>query len=224
MDIKNKSVVILSSGGLDSSTVAAIAKKSNAKIFGLSFDYGQKHKKELEAAKKIAQFFSFEDFKIVKLDLSLWGGSSLTDHKKEIPKGGLNNKIIPNTYVPGRNTIFISVALSYAEAINAELVGLGVNALDYSGYPDCRPDYILQFQKLAKLSNKRGRENNPIKIWTPLIDLNKEEIIQLAFDNNLNIEDTWSCYSGMSEPCKKCDSCRIRDSAINRWNKKHKNK
>ena len=170
MNLNNQSIVVLSSGGLDSSTVAAIAKKSGAKIFGLSFDYGQKHKKELEAAQKIAEYFSFEDLKIVKLDLSLWGGSSLTDHKQEIPKQGLNKETIPNTYVPGRNTIFISVALSYAEAINAELVGLGVNALDYSGYPDCRPDYILQFQKLAKLSNKRGRENNPIKIWTPLID------------------------------------------------------
>ena len=224
MILKNKSVVILSSGGLDSSTVAAIAKQSGAKIFGLSFDYGQKHKRELEAAKKIAKYFSFEDFKIVRLDLSLWGGSSLTDPKKEIPKGGLNKKIIPNTYVPGRNTIFISVALSYAEAINAELVGLGVNALDYSGYPDCRPDYILKFQELAKLSNKRGRENKPIKIWTPLIDLNKEEIIQLAFENNLNIEDTWSCYSGGAEPCKKCDSCRIRESAINKWNQNNINK
>lgn len=222
MDLNNKSVVILSSGGLDSSTVAAIAKNSGAKIFGLSFDYGQKHKRELEAAKNIAKYFSFEDLKIVKLDLSLWGGSSLTDPKQEIPRKGLNKGIIPNTYVPGRNTIFISVALSYAEAINAELIGLGVNALDYSGYPDCRPDYIMQFQKLAELSNKRGRENNPIRIWTPLLDLNKEEIIQLAFENELNIDDTWSCYSGGSEPCKECDSCRIRDSAIKKWKNRNK--
>ena len=224
MNLNNQSIVVLLSGGLDSSTVAAVAKKSGAKIYGLSFDYGQKHKKELEAAKKIAKNFSFEDLKIIKLDLSLWGGSSLTDPKQEIPTTGLNKNLIPNTYVPGRNTIFISVALSYAEAINAEFVGLGVNALDYSGYPDCRPDYIQQFQELANLSNKRGRENNPIKIWTPLIDLNKEEIIQLAFDNCLNIEDTWSCYSGGLEPCKKCDSCRIRESAINKWRKRNVDK
>ncbi len=220
MNMRNQSVVILSSGGLDSSTVAAIAKKSGAKIFGLSFDYGQKHKKELRAAKKIAKYFSFADFKIIKLDLSLWGGSSLTDPKQDIPKKGINKELIPNTYVPGRNTIFISVALSYAEAINADLVGLGVNALDYSGYPDCRPDYIEQFQKLANLSNKRGRENNPIKIWTPLLSLNKEEIIQLAYENNLNIEDTWSCYSGGLKPCKECDSCRIRELALERWLKR----
>ncbi len=220
MNLKNKSIIVLSSGGLDSSTVAAIAEKSGAKIFGLSFDYGQKHKKELEAAKKIAKKFSFKDLKIIKLDLSLWGGSSLTDPTQEIPQEGLNNEVIPNTYVPGRNTIFISVALSYAEALNAELVGLGVNALDYSGYPDCRPDYIQQFQKLANLSNKRGRENKPIKIWTPLIDLNKVEIIQLAYENGLDIEDTWSCYSGGLEPCKKCDSCRIREAAIKKWQNK----
>ena len=129
----------------------------------------------------------------------------------------------PNTYVPGRNTIFISVALSYAEAINADFIGLGVNALDYSGYPDCRPDYIKKFQELADLANKRGRENNPIKLWTPLLDLNKEEIFRLAFDNNVPLEKTWSCYSGNLKPCGKCDSCRIRDKAYKKWlNNKNK--
>ncbi len=220
MNLNNQSIVVLSSGGLDSSTVAAVAKQSGAKIFGLAFDYGQKHKRELESAKKIAEYFCFEDLKIIKLDLSLWGGSSLTDPNEAIPKTGVKKGSIPNTYVPGRNTIFISVALSYAEAINANWVGLGVNALDYSGYPDCRPDYIKQFQKLAQLSNKRGRENNPIKIWTPLIELNKVEIIQLGIDNGLKVEDTWSCYSGELEPCKECDSCRIRESALDKWHKK----
>ena len=217
MNIAKKTIIILFSGGLDSSTVAGLARSYEAKIYGLSFDYGQRHNKELESAKQIAKFFKFEDLKIVKFDLSLWGGSSLTDTKKSIPIKGVNKNIIPNTYVPGRNTIFISVALSYAEAINADLIGLGVNALDYSGYPDCRPDYIKQFQKLAMLSNKRGRENNPIKLWTPLIDLNKEEIIEMAFDNNVPIEKTWSCYLGGSTPCGKCDSCRIRIKAYNNW-------
>ena len=213
-------MIILASGGLDSSTVAGIAKSSKAEIYGLSFDYGQRHNKELQAAKKIAKHFKFKDLKIVNIDLSLWGGSSLTDKKKLIPNKGINKNIIPNTYVPGRNTIFISVALSYAEAINADFIGLGVNALDYSGYPDCRPDYIKQFQKLASLSNKRGRENQPIKLWTPLLNLNKEEIIEMAFGHNVPIEATWSCYEGGQKPCEKCDSCRIRIKAYENWLRK----
>ena len=217
MNITRRKVIILASGGLDSSTVAGIARSSEAEIYGLSFDYGQRHNKELQAAKKIAKHFKFKDLKIVNIDLSLWGGSSLTDKKKLIPNKGINKNIIPNTYVPGRNTIFISVALSYAEAINADFIGLGVNALDYSGYPDCRPDYIQQFQKLANLSNKRGRENKPIKLWTPLLNLNKEEIIEMAFDHNVPIEETWSCYVGGSKPCEKCDSCRIRIKAYKSW-------
>ena len=217
MFLKNKSIVVLLSGGLDSSTVAGIAKKSNSKIFGLSFDYGQRHKKELNSAITIAKHFNIDELKIVKLDLSLWGGSSLTDTQKEIPTNGIQNNKIPNTYVPGRNTIFISVALSYAEAINADFIGLGVNALDYSGYPDCRPDYIKKFQELANLANKRGREKKPIKLWTPLIDLNKEKIIQLAFENNVPLDKTWSCYSGDTKPCGKCDSCRIRNAAYKKW-------
>ena len=217
MNITRRKVIILASGGLDSSTVAGIARSSEAEIYGLSFDYGQRHNKELQAAKKIAKHFKFKDLKIVNIDLSLWGGSSLTDKKKLIPNKGINKNIIPNTYVPGRNTIFISVALSYAEAINADFIGLGVNALDYSGYPDCRPDYIQQFQKLASLSNKRGRENKPIKLWTPLLDLNKEEIIEMAFVHNVPIEETWSCYEGGRTPCEKCDSCRIRIKAYENW-------
>ena len=224
MNLKNKSAVILLSGGLDSSTVTGLAKSYKAKIFGLSFDYGQRHKKELDSALTIAKHFEIEEFKIIKLDLSLWGGSSLTDTKKDLPIDGIQLNTIPNTYVPGRNTIFISVALSYAEAINADLIGLGVNALDYSGYPDCRPDYIKKFQELANLANKRGREENPIKLWTPLIDLNKEDIIQLAFENNVPQEKTWSCYSGSLEPCGKCESCRIRATAYEKWKiKKNEN-
>ena len=222
MKINNKLIIILISGGLDSSTIAGLAKNANAKIVGLAFDYGQKHKRELEAAVKIASHFNFREFKIMKLDLSLWGGSSLIDINKKIPINGLNKNIIPSTYVPGRNTIFISIALSYAEAIDADFIGLGVNALDYSGYPDCRPDYIEQFQKLANLANKRGRENKPIRLWTPLLNLNKEEIIDLAFNNNVPIKETWSCYLGGSKPCQKCDSCRIRIKAYKNWLSKNK--
>ena len=223
MNLYKKSIVILISGGLDSSTVVGIAKKEGAIINGLSFDYGQRHKKELKAAQEIASHFSIDDFKKIKLDLSLWGGSSLTDKNKTIPLQGLQANKIPNTYVPGRNTIFIATALSYAEAIHADYIGLGINSLDYSGYPDCRPDYIKKFQELADLANKRGRENNPIKLWTPLLDLNKEEIFQLAFDNNIPLEKTWSCYSGNLKPCGKCDSCRIRNKAYKKWlNNKNK--
>ena len=224
MTLKNKSIVVLLSGGLDSSTVTGIACKSKAKIFGISFDYGQRHKKELNSALIISKHFKIEEYKEVKLDLSLWGGSSLTDNELNIPTDGIQTNKIPNTYVPGRNTIFIAVALSYAEAINADFIGLGVNALDYSGYPDCRPDYIKKFQELADLANKRGRENKPIKLWTPLIDLNKEEIIQLAYENNVPLDKTWSCYSGNEKPCGKCDSCRIRNTAYKNWLIKTKKK
>ena len=217
MNLYQKKIVILISGGLDSSTVLGIAKTKGAIINGLSFDYGQRHKKELIAAENIASHFAINDLKVIKLDLSLWGGSSLTDTRKKIPLSGSKANEIPNTYVPGRNTIFIATALSYAEAINADLIGLGVNALDYSGYPDCRPDYTKQFQKLATLSNRRGRENNPIKLWTPLINLNKIEIFELAYKNQVPIEQTWSCYSGGEQPCGACDSCRIRIHAFNQW-------
>ena len=222
IELANKLVIILASGGLDSSTVAGLAKENGARIIGLSFDYGQRHKKELGAAQEIANHLHFEELKIIKLDLSQWGGSSLTDYTQNIPTHGVDKNIIPNTYVPGRNTIFISIALSYAEAINADIIGLGVNALDYSGYPDCRPDYIYQFQKLANLSNKRGRENKPIQLWAPLLSLNKEEIMEMAYENNVPIEMTWSCYAGGLEPCKVCDSCRIRERAFTNWAKRYK--
>tara|TARA_B100000073_G_C23708115_1_gene563118 strand:- start:1021 stop:1689 length:669 start_codon:yes stop_codon:yes gene_type:complete len=217
MNILRKKIVLLSSGGLDSSTVAGLAFQMNAEIYGLSFDYGQRHRKELDAAKFISRHFSFKEFKIIKLDLSLWGGSSLTDSTKELHIDGLRDNIIPNTYVPGRNTIFIAVALSYAEAINADFVGLGVNALDYSGYPDCRPDYIDQYQKLANLASKRGRDKHPIILWTPLLELNKEDILKLAFKNNVPVDKTWSCYAGGVNPCGLCDSCRIRENALKKY-------
>ena len=143
MDLNNKSTVILLSGGLDSSTVTGLAKASKANIFGLSFDYGQRHKKELDSALTIAKHFEIEEFKIIKLDLSLWGGSSLTDIKKDLPIDGIHQNTITNTYVPGRNTIFISVALSYAEAINADLIGLGVNAFVFYVYAYCFIYYFL---------------------------------------------------------------------------------
>tara|TARA_Y100001970_G_scaffold294351_1_gene451273 strand:- start:15613 stop:16257 length:645 start_codon:yes stop_codon:yes gene_type:complete len=205
--------LILLSGGIDSATVLAIAKNKGEEIITLSFNYGQKHLKELESADFLASYFEVIDHKIINLDLSQWGGSSLTSTKEEIPQNGLTQGV-PNTYVPGRNTIFIAIALSIAEAQQCAQVGLGVNAIDYSGYPDCRPDYIEKFQELISMSSKSGREGNPIKLWTPLIHMNKTNIIRKAIELGIPIEKTWSCYLGGSTPCGVCDSCRIRNKAI----------
>ena len=144
----------------------------------------------------------------------MWGGSSLTDLKQSIPKSGIIGGEIPSTYVPGRNTVFIAIGLSLAEARGANQVVLGINAMDYSGYPDCRPDYLNSYQELANLSSKAGREGKAPKLWAPLIYLNKVEIIQEALRLNIPIEKTWSCYSGLNEACGLCDSCRIRNEAL----------
>ena len=206
--------IALLSGGLDSATASALAIEAGHSVIGLSFDYGQRHLKELTAAKKIAKFLSFKEHKIIKIDLASWGGSSLTDLTQSLPTKGINDASIPNTYVPGRNTIFIAIGLSLAEARGANQIVLGVNAMDYSGYPDCRPDYIEAYQKLANLSNKAGREGNPINLWTPLIQWTKVEIIKEALRLEIPLESTWSCYSDKQTPCGICDSCRIRDLAL----------
>jgi 7-cyano-7-deazaguanine synthase len=207
-----KSVVLLS-GGLDSATVAALAIKQGYEVFALSFNYGQKHEKELSFAKQIVKNLEIKTHQIFNIDLFLWGGSALTDKSIDISTNSLI-KEIPLTYVPGRNTIFISLALSFAEAINADSIFLGVNAIDYSGYPDCRPEYIKVIQEVAKLSSKKAIMGNPIKIITPLLHMTKVEIIKLALKLNVFIPDTWSCYQGGDFPCKVCDSCLIRNKAL----------
>ena len=210
----NTTTVALISGGLDSATAAAIAKEQGNKIIGLSFDYGQRHRRELLAATEIAKHLGVIDHKIINIDLANWGGSSLTDLKTNIPIDGVIEDKIPNTYVPGRNTVFIAIGLSLAEAKGANQLILGINAMDYSGYPDCRGDYIQVFQTLANLSSKAGREGNGIRLWTPLINWTKIEIIEEALRLKIPIESTWSCYSENEFPCGKCDSCRIRDIAL----------
>tara|TARA_Y100001968_G_scaffold137424_1_gene125587 strand:+ start:3072 stop:3764 length:693 start_codon:yes stop_codon:yes gene_type:complete len=210
---KSKTVALLS-GGLDSATATAMAKKNGDNVIALSFDYGQRHHKELKAAIKIAKHLNVEEHQILKVNLAQWGGSSLTDFKQVIPTQGISKNIIPNTYVPGRNTIFIALGLSLAEARGATKLVLGINAMDYSGYPDCRPDYLYAYQKLANLSSKIGRENKGVKLWAPLIKLNKMEIIQEALKLKIPIQSTWSCYSGKQDPCGVCDSCRIRNQAL----------
>jgi 7-cyano-7-deazaguanine synthase len=209
--------VILLSGGLDSSTVLYLAKSEGFDCYALSFDYQQRHRRELEAARTIATAVGVVAHQVVNFDLRLWGGSALTDDRVDLPQDRdlvAMSESIPVTYVPARNTIFLSFALAYAEAISASRVYIGVNALDYSGYPDCRPDYIEAMRSVFRLGTKQGREGDPIEIITPLIDLKKTEIIQLGDLLGVPWAQTWSCYSGDTVPCGSCDSCRLRLAAF----------
>lgn len=209
--------VILLSGGLDSSTVLYLAQADGCECYALSFDYQQRHQRELEAAKQIAKAAAVKQHQVVSFDLGLWGGSALTDQGLDVPENRTVAEMadeIPITYVPARNTIFLSFALAYAEALAAHRVYLGVNALDYSGYPDCRSDYIKAMQEVFQLGTKQGREGNPIEIFSPLIHLKKTEIIQLGNQLNVPWEKTWSCYQGGEKPCGVCDSCQLRWEAF----------
>ena len=209
-----KKAVILLSGGLDSATTAAIAIEQGYQLIALSFRYGQKHHKELESAKKIAAALNIQKHFIIDVNLSQWGGSSLTDNSMTIPQAGLQADVIPSTYVPGRNTVFIAIALSLAEAQNAQAIYLGINAVDYSGYPDCRPEYLQSYQRLASLSSKAGIEGHAPQLVAPLVEDSKTDIVRRALNLNVPIADTWSCYQGGDTPCGLCDSCRIRNRAL----------
>ena len=191
-----------------------MAQEAGQKVIGLSFDYGQRHQRELQAARDIANHLSLPEHQIININLASWGGSSLTDLQQSIPKAGVVKGVIPNTYVPGRNTVFIAIGLSFAEARGASQIALGINAMDYSGYPDCRPDYLNAYQTLANLANKAGREGNGIKLWAPLINWEKLQIVEEALRLNIPIEKTWSCYNGEEVACGLCDSCRIRNAAL----------
>jgi len=209
--------VILLSGGLDSSTVLYQAQAEGCDCYGISFDYQQRHARELDAAKTIALSAQVKEHQIVSFDLTAWGGSALTDNGLNLPSSRSLSEIaesIPITYVPARNTIFLSFGLAYAEALGAERVYIGVNVLDYSGYPDCRPDYIEAMQEVFRLGTKQGREGNSIQIVTPLIHLKKTEIIQLGNRLGVPWEKTWSCYEGGETACGVCDSCRLRLAAF----------
>ena len=206
--------IALLSGGLDSATAAALAKAAGCRVIGLSFDYGQRHRRELQAAKEIALALNLLEHHTISVNLASWGGSSLTDTTLSLPTDGVQEDAIPSTYVPGRNTVFISIGLSLAEARGAEQVVLGINAVDYSGYPDCRPDYLRAFQTLANLSSKVGREGRGPRLWAPLVEWSKQRIVEEALRLGVPIESTWSCYSGGAVPCGRCDSCRIRDAAL----------
>ena len=209
--------VVLLSGGLDSSTVLYQATSDGCECYAISFDYQQRHQRELEAAKAIAHSAGVVEHQLVNFDLNAWGGSALTDEALDIPTQrslGEMSQNIPITYVPARNTIFLSFALAYAEARDAGRVYLGVNALDYSGYPDCRPDYIQAMQEVFRLGTKQGREGDAIAIVTPLIELKKTDIIQLGNQLGVRWEQTWSCYAGNETACGVCDACRLRLAAF----------
>ena len=210
----SSTAIALLSGGLDSATAAALAIERGDRVIGLSFDYGQRHRRELAAAAELARALGLAEHHQVAVNLAAWGGSSLTDPSQVIPCGGVQAGVIPSTYVPGRNTVFIAIGLSLAEARGAERLVLGVNAVDYSGYPDCRPDYLAAFQSLAELASRAGREGRGARLWAPLIQLSKVDIVREALRLGVPIETTWSCYAGGAEPCGLCDSCRIRDAAL----------
>lgn len=210
----SSTAIALLSGGLDSATAAALAIERGDRVIGLSFDYGQRHRRELAAAAELATALGLAEHHQVAVNLAAWGGSSLTDPSQAIPCGGVQAGVIPSTYVPGRNTVFIAIGLSLAEARGAERLVLGVNAVDYSGYPDCRPDYLAAFQSLANLATRAGREGRGARLWAPLIQLSKTDIVREALRLGVPIATTWSCYAGGTEPCGVCDSCRIRDAAL----------
>lgn len=217
MGIKKKALVLLS-GGLDSATCLAIARAQGYDCYALSLDYHQRHRAELDAAKNIAQILGVIEHKTVLLDLSMFGGSALTDDSIQVPEVASSG--IPVTYVPARNTIMLSLALAWAEVLKAQDIFIGVNALDYSGYPDCRGEYVNAFQHMANLATKSAVEGQTITIHAPLIDLSKADIVKLGVSLGVNYADTVSCYQAdeSGRACGVCDSCRLRKEGFKQAN------
>jgi 7-cyano-7-deazaguanine synthase len=219
METKPKRAVVLLSGGLDSATVLAIARSAGYELYALSFSYGQRHIFELEAARRVAASIGVASHRIVEIDLRVFGGSALTGDI-DVPKGRTVDEMahgIPITYVPARNTIFLSFALAWAEVLGSSDIFIGVNALDYSGYPDCRPEFIEAFEKMANLATKAGVEGRQsLKIHTPLIALTKAQIVHKGIELGVDYSLTSSCYdpSPMGAPCGQCDSCLLRQKGF----------
>ena len=200
--------VVILSGGLDSTVGLAEATAAGDDVIALSIDYGQRHAIELDRARAIAAHYGVEHIE-QRLDLSAWGGSALTDSSIDVPTASHDDGI-PVTYVPGRNLIFLSLAVALAEARGAAHVSIGVNALDYSGYPDCRPEFIESFSRAAALALRTGVEGSPVDVITPLIDMTKAQIVRRGVELGAPLELTWSCYRGNATPCGNCDSCVLR--------------
>jgi 7-cyano-7-deazaguanine synthase len=219
MESNSKKAVVLLSGGLDSSTVLAIAKSQGYALHALSFSYGQRHVIELEAARRVAASIGVQDHRIAAIDLRIFGGSALTADIA-VPKGRDADQMshgIPITYVPARNTIFLSFALAWAEVLGSSDIFIGVNALDYSGYPDCRPEFIAAFETMANLATKAGVEGRQaLRIHTPLIDLTKAQIVHRGLELGVDYGLTCSCYdpSPSGQPCGQCDSCILRQKGF----------
>ena len=213
-DTDAKKAVVLVSGGLDSATLLAIAKHQGFSCFALSFDYGQRHRIELEAASRVVKQMAVEGHRIVTLDLNQLGGSALTDTSIPVPESPTQG--IPVTYVPARNTIFLAIALGWAEVLDAQNLFIGVNAVDYSGYPDCRPEFIHKFEALANIATRAGVEGEKFRIQTPLIEMSKAEIIQEGQRLGVDYALTISCYqpAANGKPCSVCDSCRLRQKGF----------
>ncbi len=212
--MKQKKAVVLVSGGLDSATILAIALNQGFDCYALSFDYGQRHRSELSAAEAITHRMEVTEHRVIDIGLNSFGGSALTDCSIDVPAGGEPG--IPVTYVPARNTVFLSLALAWAEVLHALDIFIGINAVDYSGYPDCRPEYIHAFQNLANLATKSAVEGNLVTIHTPLINLSKAEIIQQGAKLGVDYQLTVSCYSAGQDgsACGRCDSCRLRQEGF----------
>ena len=207
-----KKAVILISGGLDSATCLAIAQEKGYQCYGLSFDYGQRARSELDAARRVVSGGGVERHLVIPLGMAAMGGSALTDSALMIPDTGVMAEEIPITYVPARNTVFLSYALGWAEVLGADAIFIGVNALDYSGYPDCRPAFIEAFENMANLATRAGIEGQRIRVHAPLIDLSKAQIIAAGTRLGVDYSQTVSCYQADSDgrACGRCDSCRLR--------------
>ncbi|GHA11970.1 7-cyano-7-deazaguanine synthase [Arenicella chitinivorans] len=206
----SKKAVVLVSGGLDSATVLAMAKDQGYTCYALSMDYGQRHRIELDRARKVALANGAAEHRVVRIDIGNFGGSALTDQDLAVPTQASTE--IPITYVPARNTVFLSVALGWAEVLGAQAIFIGANAVDYSGYPDCRPEYIAAFQAMANLATKTGVNGETIRIEAPIIDLTKADIIKAGTTLGVDYSHTISCYNPRTDGkvCGECDSCRIR--------------
>ncbi len=212
-----KKAVVLLSGGLDSTTSAAIARSRGYELYALSFDYAQRHKKELDCARAVADALGVARHEVLDLPLGRLGGSALTDAAIDVPDapdpaagGAAIGEQIPATYVPARNTVFLSLALAYAEVVDADAIYLGINAMDYSGYPDCRPEYLEAFQRVADLATKQGVEGHGPRLEAPLVEMTKADIVRAGLEHGAPLESTWSCYRGGDAACGTCESCVLR--------------